>query len=186
MNVIGVMIKNRYMGCALLLLSFGLFSTANYAQSLIETQRMAEQGDAAAQYKLGIMYATGEGVAQDAKQAVTWYRKAAEQDNAWAQLLLGGMYSNGEGVAQDAKQAVTWYRKAAEQGLAAAQYNLGVMYTTGEGVPQDNRQAYAWLSVAFANGHSSAKQYRDLVAKRLSKSQLEDAQRLAGQYFDKY
>ncbi|WP_303396492.1 SEL1-like repeat protein, partial [Pseudomonas fragi] len=40
---------------------------------------MAEQGDAAAQYKLGIMYATGEGVAQDAKQAVTWYRKAAEQ-----------------------------------------------------------------------------------------------------------
>lgn len=186
MSVIRVMIKNRYLGYALLLLSFVLLSTKSYAQGLIETQRMAEQGDAQAQFVLGTSYARGEGVAQDAKQAMIWYRKAAEQDNEWAQLLLGAMYANGEGVAQDAKQAVTWYRKAAEQGLPQAQYSLGLRYAEGLDVPQDNRQAYAWLSVAFANGHSSAKKYRDLVAKRLSKSQLEDAQRLAGQYFDRY
>ena len=132
------------------------------------------------------MYTDGEGVAQDAKQAVTWYRKAAEQGFAEAQHNLGAMYTDGEGVAQDAKQAVAWCRKAAEQGLPQAQYSLGLRYAEGLDVPQDNRQAYAWLSVAFANGHSSAKKYRDLVAKRLSKSQLEDAQRLAGQYFDRY
>ena len=44
------------------------------------------------------MYQYGRGVAQDAKQAVSWYRKAAEQGNATAQYNLGAMYQNGDGV----------------------------------------------------------------------------------------
>ncbi|MFQ2690164.1 tetratricopeptide repeat protein, partial [Aeromonas caviae] len=69
----------------------------------------------------------GKGVAQDDKQAVTWFRKAAEQGDAKAQGLLGIMYVQGKGVAQDDKQAVTWFRKAAEQGDATAQYLMGVL-----------------------------------------------------------
>ena len=73
----------------------------------------AEQGDAATQCRLGLAYASGEGVARDAKEAVKWWRLAAEQDDAQAQSLLGWAYSNGEGVVQDAKEAVKWSRKAA-------------------------------------------------------------------------
>jgi TPR repeat protein len=35
------------------------------------------------------MYQQGEGVQQDFKQAVVWYRKAADQEDAKAQLSFG-------------------------------------------------------------------------------------------------
>ncbi|WP_419591592.1 tetratricopeptide repeat protein, partial [Thiolapillus sp.] len=75
---------------------------------------------------LGVMYAEGQGVRQDLKEAVKWYRRAAEQGYALAQYNLGLMYANGRGVRQDFKEAVKWYQKAAEQGLPKAQVNLGL------------------------------------------------------------
>jgi len=56
------------------------------------------------------------GVAKDAEQAVSWYRRAAEAGHAAAQFNLGLCYAKGEGVAKDAEQAVSWYRRAAEAG----------------------------------------------------------------------
>ena len=79
---------------------------------------LAEQGDADAQYNLGLMYDNGRGVKQDDFEAVKWYRKAAEQGYADAQFNLGNMYANGRGVKQDDFEAVKWYRQAAEQGYA--------------------------------------------------------------------
>ncbi|WP_212576946.1 tetratricopeptide repeat protein, partial [Vibrio parahaemolyticus] len=73
-----------------------------------EVQKAAEQSDAKAQFLLGSMYVQGKGVAQDDKQAVTWFRKAAEQGDATAQYLMGMAYEDGRGVAQDDKQAVAW------------------------------------------------------------------------------
>ncbi|MDX7743839.1 tetratricopeptide repeat protein, partial [Aeromonas dhakensis] len=106
--------------------------------------KAAQQSDAKAQFLLGSMFVQGMGVAQDDKQAVTWFRKAAEQGDAKAQSMLGSMYVQGKGVAQDYKQAVAWTRKAAEQGNAKAQLLLGVMYDNGVGVVQDNKLAYVW------------------------------------------
>ena len=100
--------------------------------------------------------------------------------------MLGLSYARGEGVAQDAKQAVAWYRKAAKQGNAEAQLMLGASYAIGEGVTQDAIQAYVWFSVAAANGNSNAKKNRDFVANTLSRSELANAQKLAGQYFEIY
>jgi Fe2+ transport system protein B len=42
-------------------------------------QKSAEQGDANAQYELGLLYIDGEGVSQDHAKASEWIRKAAEQ-----------------------------------------------------------------------------------------------------------
>ena len=53
------------------------------------TRAKALQGDAAAQFNLGLMYAQGRGVAQDYGVAASWYRKAADQGNADAQGVLG-------------------------------------------------------------------------------------------------
>ena len=53
---------------------------------------LADQGDALAQTKLGLMYELGRGVLQDYAQAVVWYRKAAAQGDALAQSSLGEMY----------------------------------------------------------------------------------------------
>ena len=40
-------------------------------------QKAAKQGNAQAQFNLGVMYSSGEGVTRDAKQAVYWYQKDA-------------------------------------------------------------------------------------------------------------
>jgi len=78
--------------------------------------KLAEKGDALAQFNLGSMYDNGEGVEQDFKEAVKWYRKAAEQGHANAQTYLGVMYATGRGVENDEEEAIKWLRKAAEQG----------------------------------------------------------------------
>ena len=65
----------------------------------------AAQGDAEAQFNIGVMYAEGRGVPRDDAEAVRWYRLAAEQGHAYAQFNLGVMYAYGEGVPQDDVQA---------------------------------------------------------------------------------
>ena len=132
------------------------YKRGDYATALRELRPLAEQGDAEAQYNLGVMYERGEGVPQNDRQAVFWYRKAAEQGDAEAQYNLGVMYERGEGIPQNGRQAVFWYRKAAEQGDAEAQYNLGVMYERGEGIPQNGRQAVFWYRKAAEQGDAEA------------------------------
>jgi len=73
--------------------------------SLVEIRLAAQAGDATSQYRLGFMYATGEGVAQDDAEAVRWYRQAADQGLADAQYLLGFSYASGRGVARDDAEA---------------------------------------------------------------------------------
>ena len=61
----------------------------------------AEQGNAVAQYNLGLMSYDGEGMPQDDAEAFQWFRRAAEQGYADAQLSLGVMHANGQGLPQD-------------------------------------------------------------------------------------
>ena len=69
-------------------------------------------GDADAQFLLGVMYDTGQGVPQDYQEAVKWFRLAAEQGVASAQYRLGFMYALGDGVPQDYIQAHKWVNLA--------------------------------------------------------------------------
>ena len=87
----------------------------------------ALDGNATAQYKLGVMYLEGDGVARDLAKAVKWWRKAAEQGDVMAQYLLGVMYNLGLGVTEDEEEAARWFREAAEQGHAEAQFNLEIL-----------------------------------------------------------
>ena len=131
-------------------------SLGSPASDIDSLRQAAEQGDAEAQKNLGVMYATGEGVPQDNREAVKWSRMAAEQGDAGAQYNLGFSYYHGEGVLKASREAVKWFRMAAEQGEAKAQFNLGVMYATGEGVPQDDREAVKWSRMAAEQGEAKA------------------------------
>ena len=142
----------------------------------------AEQGDASAQFNLGLMYFEGQGVARDYNQAVKRFQKAAEQGDADAQYNLGFMCFEGLGVTQDYKQAVKWYQKAAEQGDADAQYNLGNMYFKGQGVAQNYVRAHMWWNIAGTSGMSDAVNNRDVIAKKMTSSQLQEAQKMAGEW----
>ncbi|CWX27791.1 tetratricopeptide repeat protein [Haemophilus influenzae] len=78
---------------------------------------LAEQGNAAAQLMLGVMYARGIGVKQDDFEAVKWYRQAAEQGYANAQAILGFSYLLGQsGVQVNKSLAKEWFGKACDNG----------------------------------------------------------------------
>ena len=116
--------------------SVAAYERGDHATAHRGFRNLAEQGDASAQFILGVMFRNGEGVAQDYAEAVRWYRRAAEQGDASAQSNLGVMFYKGYGVPQDYAEAVRWYRRAAEQGEAKAQNNLGLMFSKGDGVAQ--------------------------------------------------
>ena len=126
-------------------------------------QKAAEQGNAEAQFNLGLCYKRGEGVTKDYAKAVFWYHKAAEQGYAKAQCNLGNSYYNGEGVTKNYAKAVYWYSKAANQGLATAQLNLGNSYYNGEGVTKNYAKAVYWYGKAANQGHAKAKQYLEEI-----------------------
>ena len=128
----------------------------DYAKALRLIRPLANDGDAAAQFNLGVMYLTGRGVQQDYSAAALWFRKAAEQGYALAQSNLGTLYRDGRGVAQDDTEAVTWLRKAADQGDAVAEFQLGNHYADGRGVPQDYGEAMIWFQRAAERGHAVA------------------------------
>ena len=155
------------------------YESGDFATALGEFRPLAEQGDADAQYNLGVMYEKGRGVPQDDKIALKWFTLAAEQGYARAQHNLGVMYANGEGVPQNDKSAVKWYRLAAEQGNAGAQNNLGVMYRKGEGVVKDNVYAHMWYTLAAEQGDENGGKLRDIVAKGMTPADISTAQNLA-------
>jgi len=154
------------------------------ATALSHWHPLAEQGDADAQFRLGVMYESGQGVPRSDAEAIKWYRKAAEQDDAVAQFNLGIMYA--KGVSPNHAEAALWYRRAADYGLAGAQFNLGMMYGGGEGVPQDYVQAHMWLNLAASQLPALGKDQRnttvdarDCVESKMTPQQIGEAQELA-------
>jgi uncharacterized protein len=132
------------------------YNRQDFKSALREWLPLAQQGNAQAQYSLGVIYAIGQGVPLDYKEAIKWYRLAADQAYAGAQYNLGVMYANGLGVPQEYKEAVKWYRLAADQGYASALFNLGGMYREGHGVTQDYKEAVKWYRLAADQENASA------------------------------
>jgi len=94
---------------------------------------LAEQGVVKAQYKLGLIYGKGKGVAKDYSKAFKWWNLAAEKGNGKAQTNLGWMYEMGKGVPKNAQKAANWYQLASNQGFAKAQEKLNLLlYKTKE------------------------------------------------------
>jgi TPR repeat protein len=130
----------------------------DYAAALTLLRPLAEEGDAAAQYHLGLMFYKGHGVPLDTVEGVGWIRSAAEQGLAIAQFVLGSRYYAGEGVPQDYAEAARWWRQAADQGLAGAQVLLGLSYRSGAGVKKDDGEAVRWFRRA-ADQNDAVAQY---------------------------
>lgn len=158
------------------------YDRGDYATALQLFQSLADQGLAEAQFDLAILYANGQGVAQDYVEAAKWYRLAAEQGVAGAQFNLGLLYEFGHGIPQDYASAEKWYRLAAEQSVAQAFVRLAVMYYKGQGVQQDFIQAYVWGSLGAAGGFPLSKEARDALSKRMTPDQIGEAQRLVQEW----
>ena len=125
-------------------------------------------------------YEKGETAYQDGDYAtaLSELKPLANQGYDRAQFRLGWMYDMGYGVPEDDKHAVKWYTLAAGQGDSKAQTNLGYMYANGLGTLQDLIRAHMWWIIAASQGQKEAIKGRDIVAKKMTPSQIERAQDL--------
>ena len=118
---------------------------------------LANLGNVAAQFELGIRYSVGNGVPKDHVAAAKWYRFAADQGNLGAQTALGWCYINGEGVPKDDALGLKLVRLAADKGYAPAQADLGEMYYWKFwSLPEDIALSLKWYRLAAEQGYVRA------------------------------
>lgn len=132
----------------------------------------AEQGSHAAQWKLGRMYQTGDGVKKDAAAAFNFFKQVADsywearpgtpdwQFTANAMVALGHYYKTGvpeAGIASNPAEAQVMFTTAATYfDHPDAQFELARMYLEGDNQRGDIVQAARMLKAASDAGHAGA------------------------------
>ena len=207
----------RALGCALLLMSSpalladyedGVNAAFNgdFETALHEFTLAAEEGLDLAQYNLGILYFTGQGVDQDLAEAFRWTEAAAQQGHVAAQFNLGSLYFSGDGVEANTDKAIEMFELAAWGGHANAALILANMYADGEIMPDGDIGvfarfsayldtffsgdegssnlvlAHAWANIALANKNPEADALLAELQGRMSKEQLSQARRQFAQW----
>ncbi len=145
-------------------------------------EKSAAKGLAPAQYRLGVLYERGLGVARDPATARSWYQRAADRGNARAMHNLAVLLADGGGARPDYSEAAIWFRRAAEHGVKDSQFNLAILYARGMGVPQDLVASYGWFAAAADHGDADAGKKRDEVAGRLDSKALARAREIAASF----
>ncbi len=142
------------------------------AKAVNSLEYAAENGHPLAQWKLGRMYAEGEGVKRDDLKAFEYFRRIADShadDNpntaqsrfvANAFVALGHYYLDGipkSSIRPDPHRAREMFAYAASYFRDPdAQYFLARLYLDGNGAPQDPRTAARWFGLSAQKGQSQA------------------------------
>lgn len=127
-------------------------------------RQAAEEGDAGAAFRLGLLYEQGLVTGTPAvAEAAGWYTRAAEAGHAPAQFKRARFFEAGIGGPKDAARAVALYREAARQGMAEAQFNLAIMLQNGIGTDRDIDAAIRWYEQAAFRGVAEAMRALGLI-----------------------
>ena len=86
--------------------------------------KSAQEGNATAQFNLGVMYFDGKEVPQNFLEAAKWYGRAADQGDKQAQFNLGLMCYRGTGIPQNYHYAYELFSLAAAQGDERAKQGM--------------------------------------------------------------
>ena len=130
------------------------YEKSDYKLAVSYFEDSAKQGNSDAQFQLGSMYLTGDGIEKNIKKAFDYMRKAAEAGDATAQFNMGSF-----ALPSDSNFAYSWFLKSANQGYAPAELRIGLYYYSGDKpVNQDYLEAYKWLEKS-ANQENSDAQY---------------------------
>jgi len=116
-------------------------------RSLVDLRKLADQGDAEAQFQMGVRYHNGEDVPQDDTQAMQWFLRSAEQGHVDAQSHLGAYYWAGRGVPEDLSKAYFWSAIALAEGDDNSKSRLEGLASqmTQAQVSDARKQAEVWL-----------------------------------------
>jgi len=145
------------------------YRSGDARSSLDALRYAADGGEALARWKLGSMYAQGDGVPHDDLKAFKYFEQIIEAYDeanpnprergvvASAFVAIGAYSLNGrpgKGIERDTGRAFEMFSYAAtEFGDVHAQYNLGLMYLEGAGITKDVRRGARWLRLAADKQH---------------------------------
>ncbi|KAF9426553.1 Mitochondrial translocator assembly and maintenance protein 41 [Entomortierella beljakovae] len=127
--------------------------------------KSAGQGNANAQYDIGVLYHNGQGVPQDYSKAMEWYLKSAGQGNADAMINIGALYEDGHGVPNDSLKAMEWFNRASQGGNTKALGIMGGLYIGYSDIEQDFPKAIGYLLDGSLKSDSSANIFLGLLYK---------------------
>ncbi|MBL4790584.1 MAG: SEL1-like repeat protein [Kordiimonadaceae bacterium] len=122
-----------------------LAQSADYRRTL----PVAQNGDAQAQYYIGMSHKNGwGGLQKEPRKAIKWLRLASNQGHAGAASSLGYIYYNGYGSLDDPAKALTFFRRAAEKNNPDGWYGIGLIYYNGKGVKKSLSESIKWFKLA--------------------------------------
>jgi TPR repeat protein len=142
------------------------------ADQVAALQDAAAAGDPMAQWQLGLMYESGEGVEQDKAKAFGYFSQIADEHAdaapkgiesdivAHSFVKIGEYYKEGlpeAGIAKDEDYANRLILHAASYfGDADAQYRVGELYLDESELGDNPIQSARWLALAARKGHAAA------------------------------
>jgi TPR repeat protein len=132
------------------------YDAGHFTDAMGIWSELSRQGNAQADFGLGLMLDLGNGTPEDPERAFLWYKRAADAGLPAAQFNVAAMYDSGRGIARDYESAALWYARAAAHGHHRAQFDLGLLYEQGNGVPHNLDAAASWLRDAADGGLPAA------------------------------
>jgi TPR repeat protein len=151
-------------------------------KAFTELRFAAEQGHPIALWKIGRMYAEGDGIKRDDLKAFEYFSRLASENSeespftqqarfvANAFVALGSYYLAGIPVRRSAptRCARDMFNHAASYfGDPDAQYQLARLYLEGVGVNKDLRQVLRWFSSAAHKRYKPRRCWADAVPRRI-------------------
>ncbi|MDB6030063.1 MAG: Sel1 repeat protein [Verrucomicrobiales bacterium] len=149
-----------------------MFSGSPPKQNLGTILDRATNGEADAQFALGLKFSSGE--QPDLPQAAQWYRKAALQNHLLAQFNLSIMLARGQGIGQNDTEAAAWLSRAAYAGDPGAQFQMGNRLSRADlhhSEAEANEamiEAYKWFQLAGAQGYKGSVANSERITFRMS------------------
>ncbi len=140
-----------------------------------ELRAMAEGGDAAAMYHLGMLYSTGAmGLSKDLKQAAGWWQRGHDLGDGTCTTLLGLCYARGEGVEKHGLHAACLFGIAAGSGSESGCFYLAHSFANGWFGLRNAREATRWYrAMESATLRDVEDHIRDKAAKWLREHAVE-------------
>jgi TPR repeat protein len=135
------------------------YDRGDWLKAIFDLRPLAEWGDDRAMILLGNMYAAGNGVNKDDKEAFQLYHRAAvsKNMNLDGMVATAAMYQTGKGVNINTRLAIGWFERAAKLGSQPAAFFYAIHRFQGSkgttyDLKADHAEAYKWFRIAATKG----------------------------------
>ena len=154
---------------------FQALEQRDYKTALYYLSFFAANGDAKAQYNLGIIYRDGLGVKKDDVQSLTHFVEAAENGHMLGNYAVGLAFLTGQGSDIDAEAAIYYFTEAALLGHAISPVEIGNLYFQGTLIEKDLVSAHFWWSLAHDRNAPGASKNLGILLTKMSQKQKKQA-----------